>query len=72
MRFLPIVDEEGGFYIKQWPGGRYDYDYNSLGILKVDTSLFIENTLYENVIIAEHFNMPNLIGDRAHASMELL
>ena len=64
MRFLPIVNEEEGFFIKQWPDGRYDYDYNSLRILKVDTSLFIENTLYENVIVAEHFNMPNLIGDR--------
>ncbi len=67
MRFLPIVDEEEGFYIKQWPDGRYDYNYNSLEILKVDTSLYIGNTLYESVIVAEHFNMPNLIGGREYS-----
>ena len=64
MRFLPIVDEEEGFSIKQWPDGRYDYEYNSLRIMSIDTSLYIEDALYENVIVAEHFNMPNLIGDR--------
>jgi hypothetical protein len=62
MRFLPVVNEEEGYYLQQWQDGRYYDDYNSLRILKVDTSLYIGNTLYEDVIVAEHFNMPNLVG----------
>jgi hypothetical protein len=62
-RYLPIVSEENEFHIKQWEDERYDYDYNSITILNVDTSLYINNTLFEDVVIAEHFNMPNLIGD---------
>ena len=62
-RYLPIVSEEYGFQIKQWDDGRYDYDYNSISILTVDTSQHLNNTLFEDVIVAEHFNMPNLIGD---------
>lgn len=63
-RYLPIVNEEEGYSIKQWDDGRYDFDYNAIAILKVDTTLYIDNILYENVIIAEHFNMPDLVGDR--------
>lgn len=61
--FSPIVDEEEGFYYVQTHDNRYDYDYNFIRILKVDTSLQIGNRLYEDVIVAEHFNFPNLVGD---------
>lgn len=63
MRFIPIVDEEEDFYFRHpVRDDRYD-DYYTSAVIKVDTSLQIGSRLYENVIIAEHYYLPNMVGD---------